>query len=531
MTEIELKLTNNPWINNGIIRFYIELKKKNTSINLTSKSITITSNKIEKCIDNIIYELAYNGTHNLSGDLKFLKLNSSNVYQYKRPQSKKDLNKKRKICVEDKQLLKESEINIYSEKIWKQRLNYLGKSNEYVKYGLNFSKENIYKVLKDNKRSNKICPICGNFSRLVDNKQFFNPLSNEHHNNKDEGYGGKRYTLKICPFCASMGFISLFDKYIPFLNLNNKTMIALPLSDNFEILEKILNNLSIPSQCINFDDVNISNYNTNIKNLNNKCISSAILSLMDNIQNNYSKKEHDSLFEDLTDNELMQICDWLLLNKDSMLYQHIHANNKIYEILKPVEEKGSNKYLLKDCLNNINIKGYNIVKLENLYNSILLLDKIRIYENLFNLSKYNIAKIEDKKNGYSFYLFLNIFLDKIMEDSIMLDNNMKESVKKISKMIGRSFYDNIGMMSKFAYATNIKVLKDSIEESFFLMAKKAALDKETSFSFKMEDLEFLLDNLNEDEFEDIKSYFVSFMSASAIRMNYYITNKRRKESK
>ena len=113
----------------------------------------------------------------------------------------------------------------------------------------------------------------------------------------------------------------------------------------------------------------------------------------------------------------------------------------------------------------------------------------------------------------------------------MLDNNMKESVKKISKMIGRSFYDNIGMMSKFAYATNIKVLKDSIEESFFLMAKKAALDKETSFSFKMEDLEFLLDNLNEDEFEDIKSYFVSFMSASAIRMNYYITNKRRKESK
>ena len=118
MTEIELKLTNNPWINNGIIRFYIELKKKNTSINLTSKSITITSNKIEKCIDNIIYELAYNGTHNLSGDLKFLKLNSSNVYQYKRPQSKKDLNKKRKICVEDKQLLKESEINIYSEKIW-----------------------------------------------------------------------------------------------------------------------------------------------------------------------------------------------------------------------------------------------------------------------------------------------------------------------------------------------------------------------------------------------------------------------------
>ena len=48
------------------------------------------------------------------------------------------------------------------------------------------------------------------------------------------------------------------------------------------------------------------------------------------------------------------------------------------------------------------------------------------------------------------------------------------------------------------------------------MAKKSALDSDKNFYLNKNDLETLFDNLNNENFNETKSYFVSFMSCGAI---------------
>lgn len=60
------------------------------------------------------------------------------------------------------------------------------------------------------------------------------------------------------------------------------------------------------------------------------------------------------------------------------------------------------------------------------------------------------------------------------------------------------------------------------------MAKKSALSNKNFYLYS-NDLEILLDNLNGDNFNEIKNYFVSFMSANAIYNNYNQNNKNKTE--
>ena len=61
------------------------------------------------------------------------------------------------------------------------------------------------------------------------------------------------------------------------------------------------------------------------------------------------------------------------------------------------------------------------------------------------------------------------------------------------------------------------------------MAKKSVLS-DKNFYLNSNDLEILLDNINGDNFNEIKNYFVSFMSANAIYTNYN-QNRPKKEDK
>ena len=63
------------------------------------------------------------------------------------------------------------------------------------------------------------------------------------------------------------------------------------------------------------------------------------------------------------------------------------------------------------------------------------------------------------------------------------------------------------------------MFKEYIEEAFFLMAKKSALGSEIAYSNGKE-LDILFDDLNESNFRETKSYFVSFMSSGALYMKF-----------
>lgn len=147
---------------------------------------------------------------------------------------------------------------------------------------------------------------------------------------------------------------------------------------------------------------------------------------------------------------------------------------------------------------------------------------------MFRLSKIKISDIIVSDKGYSLYLFKEIFLNIIMDVINMIEEDLKVACKNIAKEMGKSFYNDVGMLTKFAYATDEGIFKNVIEEASFLMAKKSALSNKNFYLYS-NDLEILLDNLNGDNFNEIKNYFVSFMSANAIYNNYNQNNKNKTE--
>ncbi len=238
-----------------------------------------------------------------------------------------------------------------------------------------------------------------------------------------------------------------------------------------------------------------------------------MLSLLNNIQNNFSKEQVGDIFQMLSTIELMEIVDWIFIKKGSFSINRIKANNNVYKILKPQLDKNDGKmYLVNDILNRNNFDGFSMYKIEKFFKSLLELDDKSLSKSLFEMVKSDVK-------FFNIYYFKELFLNQIFGEIFMLDEEFKKTCKSISETIGKSFYQDISLLSKFAYATDDKMFKEYIEEAFFLMAKKAISDQDIAYHCNKE-LEIFFNGLNETNFKETKSYFVSFMSSSALYNKY-----------
>lgn len=189
------------------------------------------------------------------------------------------------------------------------------------------------------------------------------------------------------------------------------------------------------------------------------------------------------------------------------------ANPKVYKILKPqIEPWNQNEvFLLIDFFKMISFNGFSDFELEQFYDSFLKLSYNGLSESLFRLVKHDVSNLDVFNKGFALKLFEDLFL-KIIFDEIevikMIDDDLKKSCRQIAKSIGKSFYEDIGVLTKFAYSTNVNVFKDVIEESSFLMTKKSITEDDSKIYLSADDLENILDNLNDENFNEIKSYFV-----------------------
>lgn len=517
MNEITFNLTNNPWINNGLVRLIYELKNNenfNLEITKNSTSIQITSdNNLLNYISEIFQYLASDGTYNFSQVIKKNNLEMEDIDIKPSvifPKEKTDCKKKVIVPSKNGGSKKEQE--------WKQRLSYLSNSKVYLSF-LDFSSHGLYHNFANEKTYNKLCMNCGEYTDVLeDSKPSINPWNGEHQNNEDEGVDtskGGRKKIKLCKKCLLLSYISLFDKHIPFYNSNQKTYLILPGVNDLNILYKIINNLSNPTQYINFKDSNIIKYNTNIKEYKSGIMSLAIITILHNIKNRYSKEitSNTNTFLQFNDNEMMKLEDWVLFEKDTYNFYRISSNNKLYKILEPNYYKDEKKYLLTDFLNKLYFK--NEVMANKFYNSILLLNYKNFSNSLFEISK-NYNNIGGTSN---FYIFIQIFFDQIMDVMLMLSEETKESCKEIAGSIGKSFFKDVGLLSKFAYVTNKDDFKEILSEATFLMAKRSILNNENPY-LNNNTLEKFWNQLDDENFDELKSYFIAFMSANVIYSNY-----------
>ena len=215
----------------------------------------------------------------------------------------------------------------------------------------------------------------------------------------------------------------------------------------------------------------------------------------------------------------MDLVDWIFITKDSFKINRIKSDNNVYKILKPLKNPDNDEeiYLVTDFFNKINFSNFSPYKIEKFFDSFLELDHNSISQCLFDMVK---SDIRFYGNSFPIYLFMRVFLDQIMGEILMLNEDFKKACKSIASIIGQSFYKDIGLMSKFAYATDEIVFKEYVEEAFFLMAKKSALSSEKPPYSNIRELEIFFEGLTHDNFRETKSYFVSFMSSSALHKKY-----------
>ncbi len=544
MESLKFNITNNAWINNGLVRLNYELEKNypnDISIKKENNSIEFTSNNkkgIECYINNVIKLLATDGTYNYAQVFKVINKYTNTKFSPPSPypENEKDPKEKKEIPKETLNEIKKydgRDFGSLKQQIWKMRMSFLGKKFDYYfKLGLNFNSTDIFKKLVENEFIDNICPNCGQLSKkMIDSRQYQNPLLNEHHNNKVDGIGPTKKNVQLCPSCTTLSIVSLFDKYIPFyVNDNRKVVLTLPNSYNLSVLEKICNNLSLNSQYIDLADSEVTNYNTNIINLiNTNSPSATLLSLLNNILNKFSKDVPEDIFEIFSSDEIIELVDWIFITKDSYTINRIKANERVYKILEVQKDPDNENdiYLVNDFFRKINFNNFSPYMIEKFFNAFLNLDYKKISQSLFEMVKLDITFYNN--SYYPIYLFKRVFLNQIMGEILMLEENFKNSCKTIANTIGEAFYKDIGLMSKFAYSTDVKTFKENIEEACFLMAKRSALDSNENFYLNRNDLETLFDNLNNDNFNETKSYFVSFMSCGAIYKKYIINKKEESE--
>ncbi|MFZ3060847.1 MAG: hypothetical protein WA102_14055 [Candidatus Methanoperedens sp.] len=540
---IEFLATSNSWINNGLITLVQRLQtdfKSQANIEFNHDKIKISSignQKLDELISNALNITAAEGTHNISASIKLLNQQFNSGYSFKTyPTSKEDFNEKIEITDEEKNFLKkQNKENTKELKIWKQRLSFLSDNQNYLKKGLNLKDDTKFIKAIFEEGNKKICPACGSKTgKLDDIQQQFNPLTSEHHNNKIEGFdfgSMGRKNFQICPKCILLCYFSTFNKNIPFFQESPKvTYLAIPNSVDLEILRKVNHNLSHPAQMIDLSKPTSFYYSSNIKSLFHRSKYACLLTLLHNIKNEYSKQEPDSLvmsFEEIPKEDFLEVIEWLFISK-SFRINHIRADEKIYDILEKYKDPQNNDdvYLIPDFLNNFIFSEFDTNIIGQFFEGILKLESKKVSDGLFHMAKVSAgtpSKISQKSrpNGSSpLFLFEKVFLPKIMEVKTLLSNELSNACRDLAKSIGRGFSGDVGMMTKFAYASGTREFKMALEDAIFRLAKKSALDKNESNYVSEDNLKIIFDSLNAEQFSDIKNNFVSFMSVAAISRNY-----------
>lgn len=552
-SKIEFSVTPNPWINNGLIKLALQLQlsESDASVIIHPDKVIIESDankKLDVLLCEALHNSAADGTYNFSASLKFLNnRNQRSGYSTPKPypNSIEDFSKTIEITDGEREILKKekNEANPQKkQKVWKQRMSFIASGRyakkNYLDIGLNLQKENKFVASLFDFNGKKTCPLCGHkTSKLIKVQQQFNPLTSEHHNNVVEGYSKDiRQNISACPKCLFLCYFSLFNKNIPFFQVVRKDVyLAIPNAIDLTLLKKIYTNLALPSQAIDFSDTSCTSYSTNIKSLPYRSKHASLLALLHNIKNRYSMPEPEKLimsFEEVRKEEFLEIIEWLFISK-SFKITHIRADEKIYDLLERFKDPKNNDdvYLVPDFLANFSFAIFDESIVDRFFEGILKFDHKKVSYGLFHMAKVSVEKpnkiYQRFTSGRSppLLLFERLFLPKILEVEPMIDENLRDACIDVAKSIGRSFSENVGMMTKFAYASDPGVFKQAIEDATFRLAKQSALEKRKSNYVSEESLKIVFDSLDPEKFSDIKNYFVSFMSVAALSKNYSKSKK------
>jgi len=162
--ELNFNITNNAWINSGLITLAQNLNRiieeypgleVNVGFNYDGFSVTRRNDSPCDIISQAIHNIAARGTYNFSTAFKII--NDESGANYTKPKSypnqKEDFQDTIEILDVERKILKDNRYSDTSknQKIWKMRMSYLADPKyarkNYLDIGLNLKNQNIFKKL------------------------------------------------------------------------------------------------------------------------------------------------------------------------------------------------------------------------------------------------------------------------------------------------------------------------------------------------------------------------------------------------
>ncbi len=515
--NITLKCSGDPWMDWGIVAFYDfclvteedyweKLTINNWQVEMQSYD-DVTS---EELADEIIKYLRTKLNEIIlpSPELKLL-----GYEDYRKPDKNGFYNPDYavKFSEPEKKQLKEKLNHTVNNGTVTLRRNYVGIAPDWKKLAEDLPQTvtSFIKHQSISSAANEQCPMCGRFlsKETFKTLQNRNPFYNKRHT-KMRGYRSTADNDKMCATCNFLNVFAAVHCYVPyFIGEKKLTHLILPQTVNIKVLHKVYRR--IRENLIDLNSPDVLSYRTNIKELPKTGVYQALLALYFSLMHKYSPTLEAFTEKPAVDrNEQQFLTNWVVLrfvkgkNVNFFHFNNINTDNRLFELVR-MRNYGRNHDKQGDIVRTFfkNIRCRDLIKADKLAKGIVQADWDVVAKSLFALikdAKKNDSKTSFSYNGISFFKeFCSYALKEVDE---LMDEQLLNDLKKIGKVIGRYFPNDISLMTKINNIYDQSSLNSLLGEVAFkiqkycLAAKKDG-DNETINEYDKKDFAYCVDRV------------------------------------
>ena len=564
--KLTLSLTGNPWTDFGIVSLCEELSG---SLPFSIKERVLTENEVAITIDvsdietvktwfNQTLRGKWNNIYHPSKVAKVLRRTPIQEDGFIKPDEKILIDDAARKTIKDK--LKRSKIED-EEPLVERRSNFVG-----VPANIKTIQNNIIKIVDDsvesliNPSGRSVCEISRlAFKQAKDATQYANPFANKYHNNPVRGVTSTAGYTKVSPIHYLVNLLTTLCPNIPFVRDAEITLI-LPVIPDLHLLSEVYTRLVERNKLKDFNDSEEIYMPTNLRGLRPPYDNySLAIYIFHNIFYRFSKEEERQLFEDIDEPErtIPLLTRWVKIpftspssnpNQKNIRFGNFHqieVDHRLYDFIRPIPFGDDVAIqLVPDIISRITpvfSKGKRSPRGENslrhLSKAIARSDTQLMKVAIFNLWKHTDAinvRFDPQPEAPHPLRMLRYFIQHFLEVNAVLNEEMREDLRRLGVTIGSVFSRDVTLISKLYNVSSEGAFRAVLSQIMFRLYKIGldgkAEDGKLRVKVKNEDKSItrvshkrvtrILDELTPENWQNLAETLSTFTSLSAFNENF-----------
>ena len=541
--QLVLELTGNPWTDFGIVSLCTELRYTpfHCELELTPHEATITMDvvNIEKFEEwlNLTFQARWNQLYWLSRGAKILKrgresLSYDNEDFIDRGKSQMPTTQ------DDRDLIKEKWKNSTVGDVMpltQLRSNFIGINGNADKFRTD-QQTNIREFIENwqNPIGKKVCEMSGRTTakpkKLL---QVVNPFATKHHNTKVRGAYSNSTNPTIGQLYYLISLCATLDKDLPFsVNAAKRTTrLILPDIQNLELLTKVytrlkdnLKDLDQPNELWTFTNLRTMFGSTNQYSL--------AISLFHNIfyeftpsddEENEGEWDFSSLVEQTTE-AVRQLTRWVIIpftKGQNVIFQNFHTvevDTRLYDFIKPIDFAVKQIQLVPDILMRMSSRtpdGENAIG--QFCQAIATSTPTLMKAALFSLWKHQDAVLITPQRGAPHPVrLLQPFVNHFLEVNQVLDSELREDLRALGTIIGKTFYKDVTLISKLYNVSSVNAFREALSVVMLRLYKYSTGEGvKNAVPVKQERVDHILNELTDKNYKEIAETLSTYVCLNA----------------